>query len=121
MQDVTPASPGARAGLRTYDVIIAVDGEPIDGNDTLVRLIAARQPGSTATVQVMRDGRPLSVALKLAERPQRDRRVASDRIGRPTSAEHCSACRSESSTNGHPRGLVFRRAPAALSSLAWNP
>jgi serine protease Do len=77
VQDVTPASPGARAGLRTYDVIIAVDGEPIDGNDTLVRLIAARQPGSTATVQVMRDGRPLSVALKLAERPQRDRRVAS--------------------------------------------
>ena len=76
VQDVTPASPGARAGLRTYDVIIAVDGEPIDGNDTLVRLIAARPPGSTATVQVMRDGRPLSVALKLAERPQRDRRVA---------------------------------------------
>jgi serine protease Do len=77
VQDVTPASPGARAGLRTYDVIIAVDGEPIDGNDALVRLIAGRQPGSTATVQVMRDGRPLSVALKLAERPQRDRRVAS--------------------------------------------
>jgi len=77
VQDVTPDSPGARAGLRTYDVIIAVDGEPIDGNDTLVRLIAARQPGSTATVQLMRDGRPLSVALKLAERPQRDRRVAS--------------------------------------------
>jgi len=29
----------------------------------------------------MRDGRPLSVALKLAERPQRDRRVASGSDG----------------------------------------
>jgi serine protease Do len=76
VQDVTPDSPGARAGLRTYDVIVAVDGEPIDGNDTLVRLIAARQPGSTATVQIVRDGRPASVTLKLAERPQRDRRAA---------------------------------------------
>ena len=54
-----------------------MDAEPFDGNDSLVRLIAARQRGSNATVQVMRDGRPLSVALKLAERPQRDRRVAS--------------------------------------------
>ncbi len=26
VQDVTPASPGARAGIRTYDLIVAVDG-----------------------------------------------------------------------------------------------
>ncbi|NOT27136.1 MAG: PDZ domain-containing protein [Acidobacteria bacterium] len=77
VQDITPDSPGARAGLRTYDVIVALDGEPIDGNDTLVRLIAARPPGSKAMVQVMRDGRPMNIPLKLAERPQRDRRVAS--------------------------------------------
>lgn len=77
VQDITPNSPGARAGLRTYDVIVALDGEPIDGNDTLVRLISARPPGSRATVQVMRDGRPMNIPLKLAERPQRERRVAS--------------------------------------------
>ena len=73
VQDVTPGSPGARAGLRTYDVIIAVDGKPIDGDDALIQLIAARSPGSAATVQVLRDGRALNVRLKLAERPQRDR------------------------------------------------
>jgi serine protease Do len=76
VQDITPDSPGARAGLRTYDVIVALDGEPIDGNDTLVRLIAARSPGSKAMVQVMRDGRPMNIPLKLAERPQRERRIA---------------------------------------------
>jgi serine protease Do len=73
VQDVTPGSPGARAGLRTYDVIVAVDGEPIDGDDALIQLIAARSPGSTATVQLLRDGRAVNVTLKLAERPQRDR------------------------------------------------
>jgi len=73
VQDVTPGSPGARAGIRTYDVIVAVDGKAIDSNDALIQLIAARQPGSSASVQVMRDGRPLSFTVKLAERPQRDR------------------------------------------------
>ena len=73
VQDVTPGSPGARAGLRTYDVIVAVDGKPIDGDDALIQLIAARSPGSAATVQLLRDGRALNVTLKLAERPQRDR------------------------------------------------
>jgi serine protease Do len=74
VQDITPGSPGARAGLRTYDVIVAVDGEPIESNDALIQLIAAREPGSAATVQVLRDGRSMNITLKLAERPQRDRR-----------------------------------------------
>ena len=72
VQDVTPGSPAARAGLRTYDVIVSVDGRPVEGNDALVRLIAGRQPGSSATVQLVRDGHPASVTLKLAERPQRE-------------------------------------------------
>jgi serine protease Do len=74
VQDITPGSPGSRAGLRTYDVIVAVDGQPIESNDALIQLIAAREPGSVATVQVLRDGRSMNVTLKLAERPQRDNR-----------------------------------------------
>ena len=82
VQDVTPGSPGARAGLRTYDVIVAVDGRPIESNDALIQIIAARSAGSVATVHVLRDGRRLDVTLKLAERPQRDRRE-NDHVGRP--------------------------------------
>jgi serine protease Do len=76
VQDVTPGSPGARAGIRTYDLIVAVDGAAVDGNDQLIQLIAARQPGTTATLQIVRDGRPMNLPIKLAERPQRDRRAA---------------------------------------------
>jgi serine protease Do len=74
VQDLTPGSPGARAGLRTYDVIVAVDGKPVESNDTLIQMIAARAPGSIAIVQVLRDGRSMNFTLKLAERPQRDQR-----------------------------------------------
>jgi serine protease Do len=84
VQDVTNGSPGARAGLRTYDLIIAVDGKPVTGNDQLIQLIAARQPGTTATLQVVRDNRSMNVPVKLAERPQRDRRPTdSDQDERP--------------------------------------
>ena len=74
VQDVTPGSPGARAGLRIYDTIVAVDGKPIAGNDELIQLIASREPGTMATLQVVRDGRSMNVPVKLAERPQRERR-----------------------------------------------
>lgn len=77
VQDITPGSPGARAGLHTYDLIVAVDGKPVSGNDQLIQLIATRQPGTVATLQVVRDNHPVNVPVKLAERPQREK-VAND-------------------------------------------
>ncbi|MBI4264909.1 MAG: Do family serine endopeptidase [Acidobacteria bacterium] len=76
VEDVTPGSPGARAGIRAYDLIVAVDGKPIASNDALIALVAAREPGTTATLQIVRDGRAQNVAVKLAERPPRERRAA---------------------------------------------
>ncbi|MBI3048312.1 MAG: trypsin-like peptidase domain-containing protein [Acidobacteria bacterium] len=87
VQDVTPGSPGARAGLRTYDLIVGVDGRPITGNDALIQTIAAREPGSVTTLQVLRDRRSLSVTLKLAERPARERREASEPRPLPSSQD----------------------------------
>ncbi|HZJ31306.1 MAG TPA: trypsin-like peptidase domain-containing protein [Vicinamibacterales bacterium] len=73
VQDVTPGSPGARAGLRIYDVIVAVDGRPVTVDDELIQIIASRKPGTTAALQIVRDGRSLTVPVKLAERPPRPR------------------------------------------------
>ena len=75
VQDVTAGSPGQRAGLRTYDLITAVDGKPVSGNDELIQLIAGRKPGTMATLHVLRDGRSISVPVKLAERPAREGRT----------------------------------------------
>jgi serine protease Do len=77
VEDVRRESPGARAGIRTYDVIVAVDGKPIAGNDQLIRIIAARKPGTIATLQVMRDGRSMTIPVKLAEREPRGNPAAS--------------------------------------------
>ena len=78
VQDVTPGSPGARVGLKPYDVIIAIDGETVRTHDRLIRRIAERQPGTTARIEYMRDGRTFNVQVKLAERPRQPTdRVAS--------------------------------------------
>lgn len=74
VQDVTAGSPGARAGVRTYDVVVAVDGKPMVNNDALIREIASRTPGSTAMLSIVRDGRALSLPVKLSERPLRGNR-----------------------------------------------
>jgi serine protease Do len=75
VQDVTAGSPGARAGLRPYDLIVAVDGEPVKTNDGLIREIAQRNPGSVARLEFLRDGRSREVSVKLAERPARNPEV----------------------------------------------
>jgi serine protease Do len=79
VQDVMPGSPGERAGLRAYDLITAVDGVPVVTNDTLIREIAGRAPGSVARLEVVRDGRPREMVVKLAERRPREE----DRIAEP--------------------------------------
>ncbi len=72
VQDVTPGSPAERAGLRTYDVILEVEGRAIETNESLIREISARQPGTVARLEVSRDTRRLTVPVKLAERPARE-------------------------------------------------
>jgi serine protease Do len=72
VQDVFENSPGERAGLKPYDLIIAVDGRDIPNNDSLIREISARQPGATARLELLRDNRPRQVMVKLAERSVRE-------------------------------------------------
>jgi serine protease Do len=68
VQDVRPASPAERAGLKPYDLITAVDGLEVVSNDALIREISARPPGTTAKLDIVRDGRDRQLLVKLAER-----------------------------------------------------
>ena len=70
VQDINPDSPAERSGLRVYDIIVEVEGRDISANDDLIRDISARTPGSIARVEVVRDGRRLTLPIRLTERPQ---------------------------------------------------
>lgn len=69
VQDVTSGSPADRAGIKPYDVILGVEGGDVNTNDELIRNISARQPGTVARLDVVRDSKRLTLPVKLAERP----------------------------------------------------
>ena len=96
VQDVEVGSPGERAGLRPYDVIVAVDGRPVAASDDLIQIIASRKPGTRATLQIVRDNRSMNVAVKLAER-----RARADEV--PAGEE-----RPQPTLRGLPLGLAVR-------------
>jgi serine protease Do len=72
VHEVTTGSPAERAGIKAYDVIVEVEGRQVFTNEELIRDISARQPGTVARLELVRDGRRQAVSVKLAERPLRD-------------------------------------------------
>lgn len=68
VQTVDPQGPAAGA-LRSEDVIVALDGEPVGYVAELQAKIAERRPGDRVEVTVYRDGRRLEATVRLDEAP----------------------------------------------------
>ncbi len=64
---VVEGSPAARAGLRTEDLILEIDGVPVNGMDDLQRLMDAAAIGRRLPVMVHRGGRARVLDVTPAE------------------------------------------------------
>jgi S1-C subfamily serine protease len=67
---VQPDSPADEAGILVGDIVLAVDGEPVNGQAGLVAAIRDRNPGDTISIDLVRDGERLSVTATLVARPK---------------------------------------------------
>jgi S1-C subfamily serine protease len=63
------SGPAAQADLQPGDLIVAVNAEPVDGIDTLHRLLGRVPPGSELRLQIVRRTQRLTVALTAREPP----------------------------------------------------
>jgi Do/DeqQ family serine protease len=64
---VTADGAADRAGLKRGDVIKSFNGQPVNDVNSLRNRVAEAQPGSTATVVIVRDGSEKTVSVKLDE------------------------------------------------------
>ena len=66
---VTPTSPAARAGLKTSDLIIAIDGQPVEDANAFDYRFATKPIGGSARLGIVRGGRELALNVALEAAP----------------------------------------------------
>src|SRR4051812_24531468 len=66
---IAGGGPASDAGLRTGDVVTAIDGKAIGGADALVNAVDAHKPGDQVTLTVRRGGDTSQIKVRLGTRP----------------------------------------------------
>jgi S1-C subfamily serine protease len=63
--------PAARAGLMLGDVLVSLEGRPLQDPGDVQDVLATRRAGIAVTASLIRAGEPLQAAITLGERPSR--------------------------------------------------
>ncbi|ATB26746.1 trypsin-like peptidase domain-containing protein [Melittangium boletus] len=100
---VNDDSPAGRAGVRTDDVIVAIDGQKVSSGGELTRSVALKKPGSTSTVELFRDGKKQAVKVQLGTRPDLENRGVRPRRGEESDEQSSRARVGLSLNNVDPR------------------
>jgi serine protease Do len=66
IREVSPGSPGEKAGLQTGDVIRSADGRAVEQSSDLPPIIGAMAPGTSVRLGILRDGKLRDVDVVLA-------------------------------------------------------
>jgi serine protease Do len=74
--EVTPNSPASRGGLKTGDIIRDVNGQAIADANQLRLKIGMMTAGTEVKLNVLRDGTPMDVAVKLGEFPSSEQQAS---------------------------------------------
>jgi S1-C subfamily serine protease len=68
-------APAGKAGLREHDVILRMNGQTIDGEEQLRRMLRESPPGTPLTLVLSRDGQQLTVTTQTANREEVERQA----------------------------------------------
>jgi serine protease Do len=87
ISDVRPGSAGASAGLLAGDVVLAVDGKPINASGDLGAVVTMAAPGARMAIQLWRNGQPLHVVATLGDADQVVREPVAAATPAPTAGQ----------------------------------
>jgi serine protease Do len=68
--------PAAKAGIKSGDVIVSVNGKPVKDARMLAKMVANLRPDATAEIGIVRNGADKTVSVQLAQYPN-DKKLAS--------------------------------------------
>jgi serine protease Do len=68
--EVVPKSPAEKAGLKPGDVVVTLNGKPVNDPNQFQRDVGSVGPGQSAKVDVLREGKTRTFEVKLAQRPE---------------------------------------------------
>jgi thiol-disulfide isomerase/thioredoxin len=81
VRGVVPRSPAARAGIQPGDVLMSIEGEPLNEPSDVVRLVGVRRAGERVSVAFARNQAPRLVAVVLEPMPTEDEILRQSYVG----------------------------------------
>lgn len=72
VQRIEPGQPAEKAGIKAGDVIVRVNNQDVTPEQTLSYLVANLAPGTTVPLELIRDGKRMSLSVTLGTRPPED-------------------------------------------------
>ncbi|GAB4465236.1 MAG: Do family serine endopeptidase [Burkholderiaceae bacterium] len=69
VRGVQRSAPAGKAGIEPGDILLSINGEPVQDTPRMLTQIAQLAPGSVARVKVLRSGKELEIAVTVGERP----------------------------------------------------
>ena len=76
--EVTPGSPGERAGLKPGDIVTEFYGKPVADSRHLQLMVAQKPPGSQVSMKIVRNGKEQTLTVQLGELPPQSALQAQD-------------------------------------------
>ncbi len=66
---VSPDSPAAKAGIKIGDIVKKFGGKDVKSFSQLVEMVGKKKPKDKVTVELIRDGKTITVELQIGKRP----------------------------------------------------
>jgi len=118
---VEPDSPAEQAGIQAGDVIVAFNGEPVDGSADLRNKVGLFRLGAAAELELVRDGRRETLEATIGRAPGVERNA--DNAAAPQTIEKLQGAEFQNLDSSHPRygeveGVLVER--VEQGSPAWR-
>jgi len=68
VKEVEPNGPAEKAGMKSQDVVVSINGKPITKGQDLIDMVADSSVGSTLKVGVIRDKKPMTLEIVVGDR-----------------------------------------------------